>query len=221
MATAEQIQRVVSEHGPPESRLLLHAVDWRTYTALREPGSNNHVRMTYDRGDLEMMSPSRLHERLSYLIGRLIDIWTEVRGIDIGACRTMTFKRDDLERGLEPDNCYYVAHERVIREKVQVDLAVDPPPDLAIEIELTPAAVDRLSLYSAFGVPELWRFDGQTLYVYILGKDGCYQPCRYSACFPQLPPAEIERVLAQLGTASETTLVRAFRQWALSVAPQA
>ena len=205
MATVENVQA--------EQQFVLHGISWQTYLALRESPENEHVRMTYEGGELKMMSPSKTHEQYACLIGRLVEAWTEEMGIDIQSCRTVTFKREDLERGLEPDNCYYVANERLARSKRELDLAVDPPPDLAIEIDLGGEMKGKLPMYAAFGVPEVWTFDGRTLQVYVLGADGHYEQRTSSKTFPGLPPAEIEGVLHKLGTASETALVRSFRQW--------
>ena len=201
------------ERVPAEQRFVLHGISWQTYLNLRELPENEHVHMTYDQGELEMMSPSRTHEQYASLIALLIHAWAEERNLDIQNCRTMTFKREDLQHGLEPDNCYYVANELVVRSKPEVDLTIDPPPDLAIEIDLYSGKFDKLALYAAFGVPEVWRFDGRALHVFVLGPDGRYQQQPSSVSFPGLPPAEIERVLAKLGTASETALVRSFRDW--------
>lgn len=208
----------IAEHIQAESRLLLHGIDWPTYVALRDGDENNHVRMTYDRGELEMVSPSKSHEQAAHMIGWLITVWAEVRGIDIQSCRTMTIRREDLQRGLEPDNCYYVAHELLVRQKTELDLVNDPPPDLAIEVDLGSGGVGKLTIYAALRVPEVWRYDGRALQIYALDAGGQYQPHQQSISFPELPPAEIVRVLGQLGTASETALARSFRQWALSVA---
>jgi len=205
MATVEQIQR--------EQRFVLRGITWPTYQSLRDAPENYHVRMTYDRGDLEIMSPSQLHEQYSYILGRLIDVWTEECDIDIKSCRTMTFKREDLERGLEPDNCYYVQHEPQMRQKTELDLTIDPPPDLAIEVEVSAPAIRKMPLYAAFGVPEVWRFDGETLEVYQLSAAGQYEPREGSGCFPQFPVAQVVTVLRELNTASETALVRSFRDW--------
>ena len=165
------------------------------------------------------MSPSKTHEQYASLMDLLLHVWAWEWDIDIQSCRTVTFKREDLQRGLEPDNCYYVANEAVVRSKTELDLAVDPPPDLAIEIELGGSGLDKLPLYAAFGVPEVWRFDGRILRLFVLGEDGRYQQRPSSLSFPNLSPAEMEKVLAQLGTASETALVRSFRQWVQTQMP--
>lgn len=159
-----------------------------------------------------MMSPSQLHEQYGYLIGRLIDVWTEQRSIDIKSCRTTTFRAADLQRGLEPDNCYYIEHEQQVRRSEEVDLSIDPPPDLAIEIELSRSSIDKLAIYAALGVPELWRFDGRMLQIFQLSADRTYRPADSSACLPGIPVEEMVRVLGQVNTASETALVREFRR---------
>ena len=168
MATVENVQA--------EQRFLLHGVSWQTYVGLRDSPENEHVRMTYDRGEMEIMSPSKTHEQYASLIGLLLHTWTLEQDIDIQSCRTVTFKREDLQRGLEPDNCYYVANEARVRSKTELDLTLDPPPDLAIEIDLGGGRMRKLAMYAAFGVPEVWWFDGRNLRVFALDQNGQYQP---------------------------------------------
>src|SRR4029079_3790617 len=103
-----------------------------------------------------LMSPTLSHERLGYLIGRCIDAWTEEFQIPIRSCRSTTFRREDLDRGLEPDNCYYIAHEASMRGKDEVDLTIDPAPDLAVEVDVHSSSLDRMSIYAALGVSEVW-----------------------------------------------------------------
>ena len=93
-----------------------------------------------------MMCPSRYHERLGHVIGRLIDAWTEELDIDMQGCGTMTFQREDLERGLEPDKCYYVTHEPQVRDKEELDFRIDPPPDLAVEIDVSSSSNHKLEM---------------------------------------------------------------------------
>ena len=199
------------EHSQAEQRFLLRGISWQTYQELRDVRENEHVHMTYRGGELEMMSPSKTHEQYASLIDLLIHAWAWDRAIDIQSCRTVTFSREDLQRGLEPDNCYYVANEPLVRNHSELDLTNDPPPDLAVEIDLSGSKRDKLALYAAFGVPEVWWFDGHSLQVFVLAADGQYEQQSASAAFPALPTAEIERVLAKMGTVSETTLVKSFR----------
>jgi Uma2 family endonuclease len=203
MATAEQAQN--------PQRVVLHGVPWATYVALRDVSQSRNVRMTFDRGELEMMSPSKRHEICAHLLGRLIETWSEELDIDIQSCRTMTCRREDLERGFEPDNSYYVKHEPQVWQKMELDLSADPPPDLAVEIDLSDATMKKMPLCAAFGVPELWRYDGRTLEVYELGAEGQYVQRPTSVSFPPLPLAEVQRLMNQVGTVRENALIRSFR----------
>jgi Uma2 family endonuclease len=196
---------------PTSAPFLLHGVPWDAYVLLRDAPENYHVRMTYDRGELEIMSPSRWHERFSRLIGRLIEAWTDEFDIPIQGCGTMTLRREDLHRGLEPDNCYYIRNEPLMRAKEELDLATDPPPDLAIEVDLTRHALEKPALYAALGVPELWRYDGQRLRLFRLRGEGGYVETGASESLPGFPVDEAEQIVEQLGTASDTALVRSFR----------
>jgi Uma2 family endonuclease len=197
---------------PAESRNVLYGIPWDTYIELRENPENYHLHMTYDRGTLEIMSPSANHEEFSAIIALAIATWTLELDIPIRSLRQMTCKRKDLEKGLEPHNCYYVQNEPTMWNKRDVDLAVDPPPDLAIEVEISRSSVKKMLIYAALGVPEMWRYDGQILRIYEL-VEGQYQSRDVSACFPNFPVAKVEEVLQQVGKVRETTLMRGFRQW--------
>ncbi len=198
-------------HDLAQSRFLLYGVPWETYLALRDLPQNGHVRMTYDRGALEMMTPSKRHEQFAVMIELLIHTWAEEIGIDILGCRTMTCRRDDLERGFEPDNCYYVAHEAQMRAREELDLCVDPPPDLAVEIDLSTRSVEKLDLYQAFGVPEVWRYDGDAIHVHLLDAPGHYVLGSSSLAFPGFPLADAGDILRETGRHSQTALLRQFR----------
>lgn len=195
-----------------EQRFLLRDVSWETYEALcRDPGIR--TRMTYDRGMLEFWSPSYLHECLKCLLARLVHVVTEELNIPVQGCGSTTYRRAILEKGLEPDQCYYIQHESVMRGKDDLDFDVDPPPDLAIEVEVTRSALDRMGIYAALGVPEVWRFDGTALRAFVLGEDGKYESGDHSPTFPDLPLDELVRFVEQRKKQGETALVRSFRQW--------
>ncbi|MCW8140867.1 MAG: Uma2 family endonuclease [Planctomycetota bacterium] len=194
-----------------EQRVVLHGVSWETYERLTdELEGRGGVRLTYVRGSLELMSPSYAHDKIKRLIGRLIESYTLEAGIPIASGGSTTFKRRDLDRGLEPDECYWVQREPAIRGKSELDLLVDPPPDLAVEVEISRSALNKLSVYAALGVPEVWRHDGERLEVLLLGTSGEYAPTARSAALPGLPPDEVTRALARHEEVDETTLVREF-----------
>lgn len=194
-------------------RVLLRNISWQTYQSLlkdfeQQPG----IRLTYDRGLLEIMMPSDPHESYKKLIGRLIETFTEEWNIEIRSLGSRTCDRQDLERGLEPDQCYYIQNESLVRGLQRIDLSQNPPPDLAIKVDITTSSIDQLAIYAALRVPEVWLFDGQQLTIYQL-EGSEYQVCDRSLTLPQLLPAEVTRFLQLSQTTGETTLIRQFRQW--------
>lgn len=198
---------------PSEQRVLLHDVSWQTYETLLKEFDERPIRLTYDEGELEIMTISHSHENYGALIGRLIETLTEELNIPIHSGGSTTLKREIKQRGLEPDECYWIKHERAMRGKKDYDRANDPPPDLAVEVDITPSSLDRMAIYAALGIPEVWRFDGEALVVYRLGRDGKYRVCKQSPTFPYLPLAEVTRFLKQSDEQDETSLVRTFRRW--------
>lgn len=196
------------------SRVVLRNIRWETYEALLEARADDPApRFAYDRGTLEIMSPSGKHERLKRLLGRFVETYTMERGIAVRSAGSTTLKSQLEEKGLEPDESYYVSNERLVREKDDIDLTLDPPPDLAIEIDLTSSSVDKLGIYASLGVAEVWSGGEGGLAVFQLQAAGKYKVTEGSAVFPDLPMTELDRFLGQRSSLDETTLVRAFRDW--------
>jgi Uma2 family endonuclease len=195
--------------------LLLTGVDWQTYTRLlRIFAERPSIRLTYDRGDLEIMSPLPEHEGAAYLLGRFVDALTEELGLPIKGGRSTTFRRRKKQRGLEPDNSYWIASEPKVRGKRRINLRVDPPPDLAIEIDVTRSSLNRMGIYAKLGVPEVWRLDDpQTLSFQVLGPDGDYSEKSHSLAFPSVTPADLLHFLSLAGQMDENAVVRQFRDW--------
>jgi len=193
--------------------VVLYNIAWSTYEAIVADNGNPGTRFTYDRGTLEIMSPSKEHERLKKLIGRMIEALTEELEIPIQSVGSTTWKNALREQGIEADECYYVANESRVRGSREVDLSVDPPPDLAIEVEITGSWIDKLPIYAGLGVPEVWRYDGKALRVEVLQADATYAGQTQSRAFPFLPLADIPRFLDQRDATDETTWIRSFREW--------
>jgi Uma2 family endonuclease len=194
--------------------LVLHGVLWPTYRRLlRAFDEDRHLRITYDRGSLELMTLSPLHERLKHLLGLLVMTLAVEVGTEILGFGSMTFKRRRKKRGLEPDECYYIQNEARMRGKDAIDLRSDPPPDLVVEVEVARSALNRLDIYAALGAPEVWRFDGERLQVHLLGEGGVYTVSEQSKAFPFLRPAELVRFVEQRKTLGEVALLKAFREW--------
>ena len=198
---------------PAPGQVVLQGVSWELYEKLLSEVGDGNLRLTYSNGSLEIMSPLPKHERTKKLIGGLIEMIALERNLPMARLGSTTFKRADLDRGLEPDECYYIRNEARVRNKDRIDPAQDPPPDLVVEVDITHRSVARLAIYAALGVPEVWRFDGERLTGLHLEPDGQYHPIETSAAFPFLHIVELERFLAMLTTTDETSIMRAFRDW--------
>lgn len=210
MATVLQPRK--TRHVESETSTVLYGIAWQTYVKLREIPENYHLRMTYDQGTLEIMAPSIAHGRFGNIIAKAIDAWAGERDIRIVCLGDLSCKRQDIKKGFEPDHCFYVQNERRMWQKMKIDFTVDPPPDLAIEIEMSHSAIKKItSIYAAFGVPEVWRFDGNRLQVYEL-VGGEYQSRPRSLCFPDLPLKKVEELARQVGRVREQTLISRFRR---------
>ncbi len=122
-------------------------------------------------------------------------------------------REESIARGLEADECWYIQHEALVRDKKEIDLRLDPPPDLAVEIEVSRSVLDRLQIFAALKIPEVWRFDGETVIVCLLNADGQYMESDRSPTFPQLPLEELTPFFAQWDKIEQTQLVKSFRAW--------
>ena len=194
-----------------EQRTLLRNISWQTFLDICDQREGSVPRLTYDRGDLELMSPRRQHEELGRFIGRLIETFTEEKSIDIRSVASTTFKRNDLTRAFEADESYYIENVEPIWRKEEVDLSIDPPPDLVVEVELTSPAIAKLPLFAAMGIPEVWRHDGSRLSMSVLA-DNDYKTVSESHQLRGLTTDMIESVLSKRFEIGETPLIRGFRQ---------
>lgn len=194
-----------------EHRVLLDGVSWQTYSALVDESEHASGRMTYDQGTLEIMSPLMPHESGKRLLGRMIEMFTLLRGIDIRSSASTTFRRTDLKRGFEADESYYIQFAAQIRSNRDIDLSIDPPPDLVVEVEMTRSAIDKLRLFASMGIPEVWRYDGKTLWIGSLQKDK-YIDAEFSHVLPDFPVELASEFLAQRFEISETELIRQFAE---------
>lgn len=198
---------------PREQRFVLRNVSWSEYQSFAETLGERHLRLTFDRGSLEFMTLSLGHERYSSLLGQFVEVLTDELDMPRQSGGSTTFGRADVERGLEPDRCYYLENEPLVRDKDEIDLAIDPPPDLAIEVDVSRSSLNRMGIYAALRVPEVWRFDGETLRAYRLNKRGSYVEVTRSEHFPFLSLAKVAEFLRRRTEMDETRLVRAFRRW--------
>ncbi|MBD6617031.1 Uma2 family endonuclease [Komarekiella sp. 'clone 1'] len=198
---------------PAEQRTVLHNISWETFEALlRDTGEDRGSRFAYDCGTLEIMTPLFEHENPKSNFGNFIIALAEELGIEVRSAGSTTLKRKISKRGIEPDTCYYIHNELAIRGRETLDLENDPPPDLAIEIDITSSSVNKFGIYAALGVTELWRYDGQDLKFYQL-IEGQYVECKFSIAFPLVSVSEISRFIEQSKSMGEIALLKTFRAW--------
>lgn len=204
---------MITTRALAEQRVILRNISWQTFKAmLTETGEDRVSRMTYDRGTLEIMTPLMPHERANRQIERLIWILVEELGLNLLSVGSMTCKREDLERGAEPDSSYYIQNEPLVREKDEINLAEDPPPDLVLEVEYSQSAINKLRLYASMRIPEFWRYDGRILRIYRLDKKE-YHLCENSPTFAPIVVSEIPRFIKKTKEIGEVAMVRSFRNW--------
>lgn len=197
----------------PEQRVLLHNISWDTYERLlaahQDSGS---PRFAYDRGRLEIMSPSAEHEQLKDVIALLVNIVAEEREVDVEGFGSTTFRRQDLDRGFEPDACFYIENAKRVRGKATIDLIADPPPDLIIEIDISHPSLDKFSIFARLGVPEVWRYDGQRLTIFKLEGEE-YVEREESTALPGLTSVIVSRLIKESRSIERPAWLRRIRAW--------
>ena len=194
---------------------VMEGVSWKTYEQLRreldEAGSK--IRITYDRGRMVLTSPLPIHGKSSRLIGRLIEALADERDLPLSSYGNTTWRRKEIHRGVESDECYYIQRAEAMRGKTKINVKKDPPPDLAVEVEVTHHPLDKPSIYAALRVPELWRYDGETLATFVLKRSGDYARAKESLAFPGFEPAKLHRFLRMYPDSLDGEIVTAFRKW--------
>jgi Uma2 family endonuclease len=203
------------QQAPARPSLVLSGIDWHTYTRLLWAFAERAgVRLTYDRGELEIMSPLLEHDREDRFLGRLVVALTEELGLPIFSGGSVTMRRRRRRRGIEADESFWIANAARMAGRRRLNLRTDPPPDLAIEVDVSHSSLDRLAVYAALGVPEVWRLEGDTLTFHVLGADGAYTAGATSRSFPLVTPADLLGFVQQARQAGDqNAIVRSFRQW--------
>ncbi len=196
-----------------EDRVILHNVSWHTFeNLLADVGDRRKTLFHYFNGTLEIMSPLSLHEGSNRFIDDLIRAFSDELAIDLRKLGSLLMKIPNLKLGAEPDSCYYIQNEPIIRGKEVIIVGQDPPPDLVLEVDITNPSDRRLPIYALLGVPEVWRYDGYSLEFLAL-QDGEYKPIEKSLAFPDLPAAIIVEYVQQRLNLGESATLREFRKW--------
>ncbi|MBC6471926.1 MAG: Uma2 family endonuclease [Hormoscilla sp. GM102CHS1] len=197
---------------PPGQRVLLKDISWQEFEAILEDlGEHRGSRVAYDNGTLEIMTPLPEHESGKEIIGDLVKALLEELDIEFWCLGSTTFKNQLMQQGIEPDNCFYIENEAAVRGKDRLDLTKDPPPDLALEIDVTSRT--HPSIYEKLGVSELWRFEKGKLKINVLQKSQ-YVESDISPHFLNLPVKEvIPQYLNQCKIQGRNKTMKAFRAW--------
>lgn len=202
---------------PPGQRVLLQDVSWEEFVAiLQDLGEHRVTRIAYDDGLLEIMSPLPEHEYFKETLGDAIKDIAETLELNYESYGSTTWRQQAKQAGLEPDNCFYFQNEARVRGKLQFDLNQDPPPDLALEIDITSPSLERFPIYARLGVPELWCYNGEILKIYQL-QDGQYLEVAQSSIFPQLNLSQLPELIETYRPAGRLALRKAVRAWVKSI----
>lgn len=195
-----------------QQHLVMDNVSWSFYESFLEQVGERPLRVTFHRGRMEMMAPLAEHESPTGAIARLLEAMTVALGIEMDKFRSTTFRREDAQAGLEPDECYYLNNADRVRGMKRFDPEIHPAPDLAIEIDITSRSIPRQPIYAALGVPELWRFDGSKLFVLLL-QGTMYRQVEKSPNFPFLPMDQFTQYVHRMTRESQTSVILEFQRW--------
>lgn len=201
---------------PPGHEVWLQDINWNTFEAiLNKLDETRGRRLAYNGEILEIMAPLAWHEDSKNIIGHLIEVLLEEMNLEFRALGSTTFKNPRTGKAVEPDECFYIEHEAVIRGKARIDLQNDPPPDLVLEIDLS--SNTHLNIYQALGVPEVWRYADDKLFIYVLQHE-LYTQVATSPHFPTMDLCTaIPQFFMQSRIQGRTKAIRGFRAWAKSL----
>jgi Uma2 family endonuclease len=199
--------------GQLTQMVVLPNISWKTYRAmLADMGDHRAARAAYNQGVLSLKAPSKLHEIVNRLLARIATTLTEEMGLEVINVGSTTLERDDLEKGAEPDTGFYIQNAHKL-EGLDPKIPKDLPPDLVIEVDITSPSTQRMTIYQALGVPEVWRYTKrQGLEIYQLQADG-YSQSETSVALPRLTAARLNEFLQQRQTQSENQVIRSVRSW--------
>jgi Uma2 family endonuclease len=193
-----------------ESKVVLKGVSWQTFQALlADVGDDRAWRIAYDNGVLEIRMPYQKHEVPKRLLETFVEAIADDLEIEVMSVGSLLLEREDLNRAIEPDTCFYIQNEALVRSR-DIDLETDPPPDLAVESDYTNSSLNKFTIYASLGVPELWRYRRQTLEIYQL-VEGQYERVDRSLAFPFLPVSEIPGFIEQSRAIGQRATVRLLR----------
>ena len=196
-----------------EIRIAIEGVSYEFYKQFCDEIGEQPIRLSYNDGCLEIMVTKSPHEFFKTVLAKLVEATIFELNIPVRSGGAMTFQRDDLKKGFEPDECWWLAHESIVRKTTDFDFQKDPPPDLAVEVEMSHSLAGRIHIFAAMKVPEVWRYNGRTLRFCILDNAGQYVDAEHSKSFPFLRPEHLQPFLALPDDEDETTRIRNYVNW--------
>lgn len=204
-----KLQQIIVQPG---QQMLLKDISWQQLdNILEELGDSRAARLSYSNGWLEIMVPLPEHEKDKEIVGDLVKILLEELEIDFEALGSTTFKNERMKQAVEPDACFYIQNQAAVIGKNRIDLTIDPPPDLAIEIDITNRT--QFDNYQIFGVPELWRYTQRGLQINLL-QQGKYFESNFSPNFQDIPIIElVNESVKQSLSVGRSQAIRAFKNW--------
>ena len=203
----------IVERLPAGAKLELSNVDWDEYEHLLTQMESFHPghRLSYDRGRLIIVGPSAEHEHYKEFILGLVQTLSDEMDVTVESWGGTTFKRKALRKGVEPDTCFYVQSAASVIGRRTFPRREYPPPDVVVEIDMSNDSLDKFPIYAALGVPEIWRYDGESTRFYkLMGEN--YEVIQNSLAFPALTAKVITQYLELSKTDGQTAALKAFRQ---------
>ena len=199
---------------PRADRVVLNDVSWEQFERfLKDFGDRPIPRLAYDNGTLEIMAPLPEHEHFKEVISDAVKDIADELDIDYESYGSTTWRKHAAMAGLEPDNCFYFQNEKIVRGRTDLDLSQgDPPPDLALEIDVTSKSLNRFPIYARLQVPEIWCYDSRELKIYHLQADN-YVEKTTSLALPQLPIQELPQLIEANRKAGRRAIRKAVREW--------
>jgi Uma2 family endonuclease len=192
--------------------VVLSNISWQTYQAmLTDIGDRSSLRLIYDREELEIKMPSDFHEAINRLLARIVGILAEELDLPLKEFGSVTLNRSDIKKGAEPDSSFYIQNaDRIIGNRI--DISIDPPPDLIIEVDITNSSTRSFAVYQQLGISEIWRYTNSGVTIFQL-QDGNYIEREFSNIFPMISGDVLGHFLQMSATENTIAIVRAVRKW--------
>jgi Uma2 family endonuclease len=211
---SEKVKSMMAVTSISDQSVVLRDVQWETYERLLADHQDSRgPRFNYDCGTLEIMAPSFKDESLKETIARLFEMAAEASGVEYIAAGSTTFRRQDLRKGFEPDACFYVRDLEHLRTKDEINLAIDPPPDLVVEIDLTNRAINKLQLFAALGIREVWCFQSGELQIFVWNS-GMYSRSSVSSILQGVDSSEVTTLILSSRETPMLLWLETARVWA-------